>query len=125
MLTPAPPPKPSPSPTPTPTPTPTPGPTPQGGLPKHLLTGYWQDFNNGAKCLRISDVPTTYNIIAVAFANSTATAGAVDFTVDSGLSACLAGGYTEAQFISDLSAAPGRGQGVILSVGGGNRAISL
>jgi chitinase len=123
--TPNPTPTPKPTPTPNPTPTPTPGPTPQGGLPKHLLTGYWQDFNNGAKCLRISDVPTTYDIIAVAFANSTATAGAVDFTVDSGLSACLAGGYTEAQFISDISTVHGRGQRVIISVGGANGAISV
>jgi chitinase len=39
-------------------------------LPTHLLTGYWQNFNNGARCLRISDGPTTYDIIAVAFADA-------------------------------------------------------
>ena len=119
-------PTPTPSPTPKPSPTPTPQPTPPpGNLPKHLLTGYWQDFNNGAKCLRISDVPATYDIIAVAFANATATPGAVDFSIDSGLSACLAGGYTAAQFTSDIATVHGRGQKVIISVGGQNGAISV
>src|SRR5438270_177382 len=79
---PTPPPTPTPTPAPTPTPSPTPAPTPSpGGLPKHLLMGYWQDFNNGAKCLRISDVPTSYDIIAVAFADATTTPGAVSFTL--------------------------------------------
>jgi chitinase len=95
-----------------------------GNLPKHLLTGYWQDFNNGATCLRISDVPTAYNIIAVAFANATGTPGAVDFSVDSGLSSCL-GGYTDAQFTADIATVHGRGQKVIISVGGQNGAISV
>ena len=87
--------------------------------------GYWQDFNNGATCLRISDVPTSYDIIAVAFANATNTPGAVDFSLDSGLSACISGGYTTAQFTADIAAAHQRGQKVIISVGGQNGAISV
>ena len=39
-----------------------------GSLPKHAVTGYWQNFNNGAKVQKISDVPAAYDIIAVAFA---------------------------------------------------------
>src|SRR5262249_53736317 len=39
-----------------------------GTLPKHLLTGYWQNFVNGATPLKLASVPTTYDIIAVAFA---------------------------------------------------------
>jgi len=123
--TPTPSPTPKPSPTPTPAPSPTPSPTGGGGLPKHLLMGYWQDFNNGAKCLRISDVPTSYDIIAVAFANATITPGAVDFSLDSGLSSCITGGYTTAQFISDIATVHGRGQKVIISVGGQNGTISV
>jgi len=96
----------------------------QSGLPTHLLTGYWQNFNNGAMCLRISDVPTTYDIIAVAFADATSTPGAVNFTLDSGLSSSL-GGYTEAQFISDIATVKGRGQKVIISVGGQNGTVSV
>src|SRR5215472_13377023 len=118
-------PTPTPTPTPSPTPSPTPTPGPGGPLPKHLLMGYWQDFSNGATCLRISDVPTTYDIIAVAFANATATAGAVDFSLDSGLSSCITGGYTTAQFTADIAAAHQRGQKVILSVGGQNGTITV
>jgi chitinase len=87
--------------------------------------GYWQDFNNGATCLRISDVPTTYDIIAVAFANATTTTGGVDFSVDSGLSACITGGYTADQFKADIATAHQRGQKVIVSVGGQNGTISV
>ncbi len=87
--------------------------------------GYWQDFNNGATCLTIAQVPTTYNIIAVAFANATTTPGAVDFSIDSGLSSCISGGYTAQQFTADIATAHGKGQKVIVSVGGQNGTISV
>ena len=95
-----------------------------GGLPAHVLTGYWQDFVNGATVLRLSAVPTTYDIVAVAFANATTTPGAVTFSVDSGLSSAL-GGYTDADFISDVATLHSRGQKVIISVGGQNGTISV
>jgi chitinase len=95
-----------------------------GTLPKHLLTGYWQNFTNGATPLRLASVPTTYDIIAVAFANATATAGAVTFSVDSGLSAAL-GGYTDAQLKADITTVHSRGQKVVLSVGGEAGSISV
>jgi chitinase len=123
--TPTPKPTPTPTPTPTPSPSPTPSPTSGNGLPKHLLMGYWQDFNNGATCLTIAQVPTMYNVIAVAFANATSTPGQVTFSVDSGLSACIPGGYTAAQFTNDIATAHSRGQKVIISVGGANGTISV
>ena len=46
-----------------------------GGLPAHVLMGYWQDFANGATPLTLANVPTSYNLIAVAFGTSTSTAG--------------------------------------------------
>ncbi|WP_373324947.1 chitinase [Actinocatenispora rupis] len=96
-----------------------------GDLPKHVLTGYWQNFYNGAKALRLSDVPTTYDLIAVAFADADPSKpGAVTFGVDSGLSAQL-GGYTAADFTADVATAHDRGQKVILSVGGQNGTISV
>jgi len=118
---------------PTPTPTPTPKGTPTatpcascggGSLPKHVLEGYWQDFTNGATPLSIASVPTTYDIIAVAFANATTTPGAVDFSIDSGLASAL-GGYSTSQFINDINTAHSRGQKVIISVGGQNGTISV
>lgn len=95
-----------------------------GGLPAHVLMGYWQDFTNGAQPLTLANVPTSYNLIAVAFGNSDATPGQVTFSLDSGLSSAL-GGYTQAQFISDIKTDQARGQKVILSVGGQNGTISV
>jgi chitinase len=98
---------------------------PVGNLPKHLLTGYWQNFTNGATPLRISSVPTTYDIIAVAFAEAnTGLPGGVTFTVDPGLSSAL-GGYTNAQFKADIVTAHSRNQKVILSVGGEKGNVSV
>ncbi|SHO50908.1 chitinase [Anaerocolumna xylanovorans] len=93
-------------------------------LPTHILTGYWQNFDNGAKCLKISDVPQTYNIIAIAFAEATANQGEVTFKLDSSLASKL-GGYTEQQFISDIAAAKAKKQKVIISVGGETGSVSV
>jgi chitinase len=103
------------------------GGTPPGGgsLPAHVLTGYWQDFTNGAQSLKLSSVPTSYGLVAVAFANADSSGdGGVTFDVDSGLSSAL-GGYTDAQFTSDVATLHSRGQKVIISVGGQNGTISV
>ncbi|MFI2608592.1 chitinase [Kitasatospora sp. NPDC018619] len=130
-------PQPSPSPTatatatasPSPTATATGSPTPTGtstprppGLPKHILTGYWQNFDNGATVQRISDVPAAYDIIAVSFADATATRGGLGFTLDPALSSRL-GGYTDAQFKADIAAKRAAGKRVVLSVGGQNGTV--
>ncbi|GAB6899457.1 hypothetical protein JCM9957A_25470 [Kineosporia succinea] len=91
-------------------------------LPTHLLTGYWQNFDNGAKALKLSEVPTSYGIVAVSFADAVAgRTGAIDFNLDTS----LAGGYTDAQFKADVKTLQGRGQKVIISVGGQNGTITL
>jgi chitinase len=116
---------PSPSPSPTPSPTPTGPPPNPGPLPKHELTGYWQDFVNSAKPLRLSDVPTSYDLVAVAFADTDPSKpGGVTFHVDSGLSSAL-GGYTDANLRSDVATLHSRGQHVVLSVGGQNGTVSV
>ncbi|MEU3780151.1 glycoside hydrolase family 18 protein [Streptomyces sp900129855] len=92
-----------------------------GSLPKHAVTGYWQNFNNGARVQRISDVSSQYDIIAVAFADATTTPGAVTFNLDSaGL-----GGYTVDQFKADIKAKQAAGKKVIVSVGGQNGTVSV
>ena len=108
----------------TPSRTPTPCTTCGGALPYHVITGYWQNFNNGATVLRLSSVPTSYNLIAVAFADATGGPGAVAFNIDSGLSTAL-GGYTNSNFTSDVATVHARGQKVIISVGGQNGTISV
>ncbi|MFB9632470.1 chitinase [Streptomyces spiralis] len=96
-------------------------PGPVTGLPKHAVTGYWQNFNNGATVQKISDVPSAYDIIAVAFADATTTPGAVTFSLDSaGL-----GGYTVDQFKADIKAKQAAGKKVIVSVGGEKGTVSV
>ncbi|MET7690790.1 glycoside hydrolase family 18 protein [Streptomyces sp. NPDC005483] len=92
-----------------------------GALPKHAVTGYWQNFNNGATVQRLSAVQSQYDIIAVAFADATTTPGAVTFTLDSaGL-----GGYTVDQFKADIKAKQAAGKKVVVSVGGQNGTVSV
>ena len=121
----------TPTPVSTPKPTPTPVSTPitcttcGGSLPKHVLTGYWQDFTNGAAAVRLSAVNSNYDLIAVAFANADpANPGGVTFSIDSSLSSAL-GGYTATQFISDIATLHAQGKKVIISVGGQNGAVSV
>ncbi|MFG3013434.1 chitinase [Streptomyces cinerochromogenes] len=92
-----------------------------GSLPKHAVTGYWQNFNNGATVQKLSDVPSAYDIIAVAFADATSTPGAVSFSLDSsGL-----GGYTVDQFKADIKAKQAAGKKVIISVGGEKGSVAV
>ncbi|MDH6624828.1 chitinase [Streptomyces sp. LBL] len=92
-----------------------------GNVPKHAVTGYWQNFNNGATVQKLSDVQSPYDIIAVAFADATTTPGAVTFALDSaGL-----GGYTVDQFKADVRAKQAAGKKVIISIGGQNGTISV
>ena len=92
-----------------------------GQVPKHAVTGYWQNFNNGATVQKLSAVQSRYDIIAVAFADATTTPGAVTFTLDSaGL-----GGYTVDQFKADIRAKQAAGKKVIVSVGGQNGTVSV
>ncbi|MGW0903918.1 chitinase [Streptomyces sp. NPDC002853] len=90
-------------------------------VPKHAVTGYWQNFDNGATVQKLSDVQDEYDIIAVSFADATGTPGELAFNLDSaGL-----GGYTVEQFKADLKAKQAAGKSVILSVGGEKGAVSV
>ncbi|MFF9114586.1 chitinase [Streptomyces massasporeus] len=94
---------------------------PGPALPKHAVTGYWQNFDNGATVQKLSDVQSQYDIIAVAFADATSTPGAVTFTLDSaGL-----GGYTVDQFKADIRAKQAAGKKVIVSVGGERGTVAV
>ncbi|MGW5342359.1 chitinase [Streptomyces sp. NPDC004050] len=98
-----------------------PNPNPNPTVPRHALTGYWQNFDNGATVQRISDVPAQYDIIAVSFADATTTPGAITFNLDSaGL-----GGYTVDRFKADVAAKKAAGKSVILSIGGEKGTITV
>ncbi|WP_181768645.1 chitinase [Streptomyces albidus (ex Kaewkla and Franco 2021)] len=89
-------------------------------VPAHAVTGYWQNFDNGATTQKLSDVPADYDIIAVAFADATGTPGQVDFTLDP------ATGYgSEDEFKADIEAKHAAGKSVIVSVGGEKGNVSV
>ncbi|MFF2503211.1 chitinase [Streptomyces sp. NPDC058067] len=91
-----------------------------GTVPRHAVTGYWQNFDNGATVQKLRDVPSQYDIIAVSFADATATPGQISFTLDPAV------GYASAaDFKADIAAKQAAGKSVILSVGGEKGSISV
>ncbi|MDB1086952.1 glycoside hydrolase family 18 protein [Streptomyces sp. ACA25] len=84
-----------------------------GGVPRHALTGYWHNFDNGSALMKLREVQDEYDIIAVAFADATARPGEIEFNLDPVL------GYgSEQEFIQDIAAKQSEGKSVIISVGG-------
>ncbi|MFE0172310.1 chitinase [Streptomyces sp. NPDC059002] len=91
-----------------------------GTVPRHALTGYWQNFNNGATVQKLRDVSSQYDIIAVSFADATTTPGQITFNLDPAV------GYpSTADFKADIAAKHAAGKSVILSVGGEKGTISV
>ncbi|WP_219636595.1 chitinase [Streptomyces sp. AJS327] len=88
-------------------------------VPAHAVTGYWQNFDNGATVQTVAEVQDEYDIIAVAFADATGQPGEVDFTLDPAL------GYSEEEFKADVAAKQAEGKSVIISVGGEKGNVSV
>ncbi|WP_241777816.1 chitinase [Streptomyces sp. CT34] len=89
-------------------------------VPKHAVTGYWQNFNNGAKVQKLKDVDPAYDIIAVAFADAAGKPGAVTFNLDPAV------GYASAaDFTADIKAKQAAGKSVVISVGGEKGSVSV
>ncbi|MFD9812975.1 chitinase [Streptomyces sp. NPDC059080] len=87
---------------------------------KHAVTGYWQNFDNGATVQKLKDVDDAYDIIAVAFADATGKPGEITFTLDPAV------GYGSADdFKADIKAKQSAGKSVILSVGGERGSVSV
>ncbi|NEB79431.1 chitinase [Streptomyces sp. SID14478] len=91
-----------------------------GTVPAHALTGYWQNFDNGATVQKLRDVPAQYDIIAVSFADATTTPGQIAFHLDPAV------GYASAaDFKADIAAKHAAGKSVVVSVGGEKGSISV
>ncbi|MCF3144183.1 chitinase [Streptomyces platensis] len=94
--------------------------TTAAAVPRHAVTGYWQNFDNGATVQKLKDVDGAYDIIAVSFAEATGQPGAVTFQLDPAV------GYGSAdEFKADIKAKQAAGTSVILSVGGERGAVSV
>ncbi len=99
----------TPGPSATPTRTPTSGPTPIPG--KHVIIGYWHNFDNGSGFIPLTQVSNNYDIIAVAFAapGSGSPNGQMVFAPYN---------ETDAQFKADIATMHSRGKKVLISSGG-------
>ncbi len=89
-------------------------------VPAHALTGYWQNFNNGATVQKLKDVDDAYDIIAVSFADATGQPGGLTFRLDPAV------GYGSVDdFKADIKAKQAAGKSVVVSVGGEKGSVSV
>jgi chitinase len=86
-----------------------------GTLPKHILVGYWHNFDNGSTNIRLRNVSTNYDVIVVAFVDS-AGGGNMTFTPYNA---------TVAEFQSDVAYLKSIGKKVVISIGGQNGSADL
>ena len=83
-----------------------------------LLIGYWHNFNNAARFIRLRDVSSEFDVIDIAFGRPVSgSTSEIGFTVDSHES--------KSQFTSDVAFQHGRGKKVLLSIGGAKPVIQL
>ncbi len=106
----------TPGPSSTPSRTPSPFPTSSTGLPRHVLVGYWHNFNNGSGFIRLRDVNTRWDVINIAFAVPVGTDGTLSFTPFT---------QTVAEFKSDVNFLHSIGKKVVISIGGAEGQVSI
>lgn len=84
-------------------------------LPDRLLVGYWHNWGTG---LKLAAIPRAYDVINIAFATPTTTAGAtMTFTPARSLYS------STTAFVTEVRALQKAGQKVLISIGGGNHPV--
>jgi chitinase len=101
----------------TPSRTPSPFPTSSVGLPRHVLVGYWHNFDNGSGFIRLRNVNTRWDVINIAFAVPVGTDGTLSFVPYTGT--------TVAEFKSDVAYLHSIGKKVVISIGGAEGQVSI
>ena len=88
-------------------------------LPRHILVGYWHNWQNDeASFVRLGNISSKFDVINIAFALPTGrTIGEMDFTP------CEA--TTPNQFKSDIASLHRLGKKVLISMGGENGSLAL
>ncbi|MEM1325557.1 MAG: Ig-like domain-containing protein [Bacteroidota bacterium] len=88
-------------------------------IPKHILVGYWHNFNNGSTAPPLGQVTTDWDVVDIAFAIPVSPGSAtMNFTPDPSIT-------SDAQFRQDVQLLQSRGQKVLISIGGATGAIEL
>lgn len=95
------------------------------GLPKHALIGYLHaSFANGSGYMRMADVPSSWDIINLAFGEPTSvTSGDIRFR-QCPVAECP-NVESEADFIAAIRAKQAQGKKVLISIGGANGQVQL
>jgi chitinase len=85
-----------------------------------VVVGYWHNWNNAsAPAIKLADVPSYYNVVCIAFVESTSPSDmAMKFSVDPQIE-------SEQQFIADIKTLQARGTKVLISMGGQNGTVIL
>ena len=108
---------------PPPTTTTNPPPPPSGGLPTHALVGYLHSsFSNGSGYVPIAQVPSAWNVIDLAFADS---AGNGNIVFNRCSATDCPGSESDADFIAGIKAQQAAGKKVLISIGGANGEVQL
>ncbi|WP_109434510.1 glycosyl hydrolase family 18 protein [Aquimarina sp. AU119] len=95
-------------------------PPPGGDLPKRILVGYWHNFDNGSSTPKLRDVSDKWDVVNVSFAIPKVQLGAdMEFIPDNSI-------YSSIQeFKDDVRVLQGRGQKVLISMGGATGAVDV
>ena len=92
---------------------PDPGP---GVMNKQVLVGYWHNFDNGSTNIRLRDIPTEWDVVQVAFGETSKDRAIVEFEPYNA---------TDAEFRADVEYLKSRGVRVLLSLGGQNGVLHI
>jgi chitinase len=86
----------------------------------HVVVGYWHNWNlSSVPSIKLADAPNYYNVVCVAFVNSTSPSDmTMSFSPDPAVE-------TDADFIADVKTLQARGTKVIISIGGQNGTVDL
>ncbi|WP_299004168.1 immunoglobulin-like domain-containing protein [uncultured Shewanella sp.] len=96
----------------------------------NVLMGYWHNWCNSqgyqsgvAACIKLTDVNTKYNVVAVSFMTASSDSSIPTFTLSTDVQSEL--GITENDFIEQISELNQQGRSVVLSLGGADAHIEL
>lgn len=86
-------------------------------VPKHVLVGYWHNFENGSGTIKLRNVSDNWDVINLSFGEPTSvTSGDIQFKPFNA---------TEEEFKSDVKYLQSKGKKVLLSIGGQNGQVQL
>ncbi|GJM67914.1 hypothetical protein HMSSN036_01300 [Paenibacillus macerans] len=83
-----------------------------------IIVGYWHNFDNGSSNIRLRDVPSSYDVIQVAFAEPSGGAASGDMAFQP-YNASIG------EFQADVRELQSQGKKVLISIGGANGAVEL